>query len=86
MSLSEAAATGDRITALRALRERLAADLDECTSMRDVASLSQRLMDVLAQIDELGGGVKVEAPKTGLSRFEEKLRERSAASSGSRRP
>lgn len=83
-TLTTAAASGSRLRALRALRDRLAADLDETDSKRDVASLSQRLMDVLAQIDELGGGVKDEAPTTGLTRFEEKLREREAAS-GSRR-
>lgn len=78
MSLVTAAGSGCRLTALRALRDSLAADLDTCTSLRDKASLSQRFMDVLAQIDELGGGVRVDAPATGLTRFQEKLREREA--------
>lgn len=42
-----------RLHALRELRDRLAVDLDECGSARDVAALSQRLMDVLAQIDSV---------------------------------
>lgn len=79
MALQEAASTGNRLTALRALRDRLATDLDECTSSRDVASLSQRLMDVLGQIDDLGGGVVEEPKETGLSEFEKRLRDRSAA-------
>lgn len=85
MSLSAAAGSGDTLGILRALRDRLAADLDSCTSLRDVASLSQRLMDVTLKLDELGGAVKVEAPKTGLSRFEAKLAERQATATGSRR-
>ena len=85
MSLSAAAATGDRLHALEALRDRLASDLDECASARDVASLSQRLMDVLKQIDELGGGVQIERKETGLSEFERRLRERESTSSSPRR-
>lgn len=53
MSLTETVAGGDRKASLVALRDRLAADLDECQSARDVSSLSQRLMDVLAQIELL---------------------------------
>lgn len=52
-ALSGAAGSGDRLTALRALRDRLAMDLDVCDSARDVAALSQRLMDVLAQIETI---------------------------------
>jgi hypothetical protein len=51
--LSEAAATGSRLTALRALRDRLAAEIDGCESARDVAALSRQLTDVLSQIDGL---------------------------------
>ena len=48
-----AAGSGDRLAALRALRDRLAADLDVCESARDVAALSQRFMDTLAQIETI---------------------------------
>lgn len=85
MSLSDAVATGERLRALEALRDRLASDLDACASARDVASLSQRLMDVLKQIDELGGGVQAERKETGLSEFERRLRERESAAKGPRR-
>lgn len=45
LTLADAAASGERLTALRVLRDRLARDLDACASARDVASLSQRLME-----------------------------------------
>lgn len=84
-ALTAAAATGDRLTALRALRDRLAADLDDTDSKRDVAALAQRLMDVLAQIDELGGGAAVAKPETGLDEFTQRLRERQPAPKAARR-
>lgn len=71
-----AAVTGSRITALRALRDRLALDLDTCDSKRDVAALSQRLMDVLVQIDDLGGGTAEKKPETKLDEFTKRLRDR----------
>ena len=49
--LADVVAGGDRVKSLRALRDRLAVDLDGCGSLRDLASLSQRMMDVLAQIE-----------------------------------
>ena len=64
MTLSEAAATGDRLRALRALRDSLAGDLDLCESLRDKASLSQRFMDVLSQIAE---AEKAEPEKAGTA-------------------
>lgn len=45
--------TGTRVQALQALRDRLAEDLDLTTSARDVASLSQRLLDVEARLADL---------------------------------
>ena len=51
--LASAAASGDRLTALQALRDRLATEIDVTVSARDVAALSARLVDVLAQIDDV---------------------------------
>jgi hypothetical protein len=85
VSIAEAASTGERLKALGALRDRLAVDLDECGSARDVAALSQRLMDVLKQIDELGGGVQVKRKETGLSEFEKRLRDRESAPATARK-
>lgn len=83
--LLAAARSGSRLRALRALRDSLAADLDGCESLRDKASLSQRLMDVLVQIDDLGGGTVEQPKETGLSDFEKRLREREAAAKSPRR-
>lgn len=47
------AMNGSRLEALRALRDRLAAEIDATRSARDVAALSRQLTDVLAQIDSL---------------------------------
>jgi hypothetical protein len=49
--LPAAARAGDRLETLRALRGVLALQIEATDSARDVAALSQRLMDVLAQID-----------------------------------
>jgi hypothetical protein len=53
MGLLDVVADGDRLLALRELRDRVAAELDASKSARDVAALSQRLMDVLAQIEQI---------------------------------
>ena len=45
-----------RLETLKALRDRLARDIDQTTSKRDVASLALRLQSVLADIDEIEGG------------------------------
>lgn len=47
------AQTGDRLAVLEALRDRLATEIDECLSNRDLASLTLRLVDILEQIDGL---------------------------------
>ena len=43
----------DDLTALIAVRDAIASDLDACDSFRDRASLYMRLTDVLARIQEL---------------------------------
>jgi hypothetical protein len=55
--LVEAAASGDRLEALRSLRDTLARTIEHTDSARDVAALSRQLTDVLAQIDSLAGSV-----------------------------
>jgi hypothetical protein len=68
--IAKAAESGDRLETLIALRDRLAVDLDACQSARDVAALSQRLMDVLEQVDTLqhGRSKKVETPLDELKK------------------
>lgn len=53
MSLEESVKTNDRRTALLALRDRLAAAIDSTDSGRDIAALSKRMMEVMAEIDAL---------------------------------
>jgi hypothetical protein len=78
--------TGSRLTALRALRDYLAASLDSCESKRDQAALTARLTDVLVQIDELRGGVAEKKKKTGLDEFTKRLNDRQQSkTSGARR-
>lgn len=85
MTLGKTAADGDRLATLQVLRDRLAADLDECHSARDVASLAQRLMDVLTQIDGLTHGTNASKEPTGLDEFTARLNERDAPATGTRR-
>ena len=53
MSLRESAEYGDRLKTLQTLRDHLAAAIDDCDSMRDLAALSGRLQSVLEEIAEL---------------------------------
>lgn len=62
MSLTEAAESGDRLESLRALRLILSTAIDECDSTRDLAALSLRFQSVVAEIDELSGGVREASP------------------------
>lgn len=61
MALVDVVAAGDRLASLMALRDRLAADLDEATTARDVAPLVLRLTDVLEQIDSMPTSRQVSA-------------------------
>lgn len=65
MDITSAAASGSRIAALEALRDRLAVELDKCESARDVAALSNRFQDCLREISELRPEV-TEKPSTSL--------------------
>lgn len=53
MDLVSAAASGDVRLALQALRDGIAAQLDQTNSGRDYAALSARLQAVLTQLHEL---------------------------------
>lgn len=54
MSVSEAARSGDRRETLVALRDFLAARLEEASD-RDAAALALRLQSVLAELGDVGG-------------------------------
>jgi hypothetical protein len=53
MTLLEAVRTGDRRKALVALRDYIAASLDETESKRDAAALTKRMMEVMEAIDAM---------------------------------
>lgn len=81
MSLLDEARKG-RLDGLRALRDKLAGELDECESSRDVASLSLRLMDVLEQIADLSGGKSAKPagePRSSVDEFTARRRKREGA-------
>jgi len=59
--LAGVAAQGDYAETLRALRDRLAAEIDVCASGRDLAALSLRLTDVLSLLKDLPNGEEVSA-------------------------
>ncbi|WP_406813978.1 hypothetical protein [Mycobacterium sp. M23085] len=52
-SVESAARSGDSSATLVALRDRLAREIDECRSKRDLAALSARLSAVLTQIQDM---------------------------------
>lgn len=66
----------DALTALKSLRDAIAADLDVCTSMRDRASLYLRLADTLGRIEDLS------PPQTEGDCIEQLVARRRAARKG----
>lgn len=75
MSLSEVAATGDRIKTLEATRDYLAKAIEECHSDRDRAALVARFMDCVDRID----GIKPDETETAAERIKRRAEERRAA-------
>lgn len=73
-SLHEVVVGGVELESMRALRDRLASDIDQCDSMRDLASLAQRLTDVLKRISELEG--KAPAVRSPLDEIAERRKSR----------
>ena len=74
-----------RLDDLKALREGLLARLEECSSDQNYAVLGRLLADVVKQIDGLDPAKPGDAPRTGLSEFEERMRERQSGTKASRR-
>lgn len=52
-TLVQAAKKNSRRDTLVALRDKLAAAIDDCESGRDIAALSKRLMEVMGELDAL---------------------------------
>lgn len=53
MAFSDSIRSNDRREALVALRDKLALTIENIESGRDIAALSKRLMEVMAEIDAL---------------------------------
>lgn len=52
-NLVNAAKSGDKRATLIALRDKIAATIDNCESGRDMAANSKRLMEVMAELEAL---------------------------------
>ena len=52
-NLVEAAKSGDKRATLIALRDTIAATIDNCESGRDMAANSKRLMEVMAELEAM---------------------------------
>lgn len=84
--IADAAASGIHLDTLRALRDRIASDIDTCESARDVAALSQRLMDLLKQIAEIEAAEAPPASEgSGLSEFQKRLADRQSGATSARK-
>ena len=57
MTMAEATATGDRRKELETLAAKLAAAIDTCESMRDMAALSRQYRETTRELGELNGSV-----------------------------
>ena len=74
-----------RLDDLRNLRSDLLERMAACKSDQNYGTLGRLLVDVVKQIDELDPAASADKPRTGLSEFEEKLRERESGAKTSRR-
>ena len=74
-----------RLDDLRDLRDGLVKRLDDCSRDQNYAVLGRLLADVVKQIDELDPPAAGDGPKTGLSEFERKMRERESGAKAPRR-
>ena len=59
--------------------------LSDSCSDQNFAVLGRFRTDLLAQIDELGGGAQSDPKETGLSDFEKRLRERESSAKTARK-
>ena len=80
--LAVVVATQGRLQALEALRDLLAEQIQDTDSARDVAALSQRLMDVLEQVDSLAS----EQQKAGVVSAVDEIARRRVARTGASDP
>lgn len=82
MDVLGAARSDDRLKTLVSMRDTLAAAIDDCDSLRDLASLNKQLMDVLKEIAELQPEEKAGDPVDELSARRAARRAGSASGKG----
>lgn len=66
MSISSAAASGDRLELLRAMRARLAEAMEDCPA-KDLSPLTRRLQDIVQEIADLEEQGRQEVRKIGIT-------------------
>jgi hypothetical protein len=77
-SLPTVAAHGDRLDTLRALRDRLAREIHQSGSARDVAALSRQLRETLAEVDRLGAKTTITQEDTTFDELSRRRADRGA--------
>lgn len=82
MSLPDAVTTGE-LEGLRALRDRLASEIESCAAARDVAALSARLMEVMKRVAEIEA--KAPAQSSVADEIAERRRRRKPLKNGEAR-
>lgn len=66
MSISSAAASGDRLELLRAMRARLAEAMEDCPA-KDLSPLTRRLQDIVQEIADLEEQGRQEVRQIGIT-------------------
>lgn len=66
MSISSAAASGDRLKLLRAMRARLAEAMEDCPA-KDLSPLTRRLQDIVQEIADLEEQNRQEVRQIGVT-------------------
>ena len=61
MTIAEAAASGDRMDLLVAMRNLIASNLDEGVPPRDMAALTRRLLEVTKEIEAINAAASGDA-------------------------
>lgn len=74
-----------RLEHLQEMVEGLEGRMKRCDSDQNYTIMARERRSLLAEIEDLGGGVKPKPKETGLSDFERRLREREAAAKAPRR-
>jgi hypothetical protein len=70
-AIAKAAASGDRLALLVAMRDRVAGDLDSGVAARDLASLTRRLLEITKEIEAIHAAARGDAVGAAASTEDE---------------